>query len=97
MKVYLDNCSYNRPFDDQSQMRVYTTILNDGINCLVERLGIIKTEIFISQIIREPFDYTKWQRAIPILVYRIILRCNKIIFQHCFVSLHPNSIYKTEQ
>ena len=39
-----------------------TTIINDGMNCLVERLGIIETEIFISQIIREPFDYTKWQR-----------------------------------
>jgi len=23
MIVYLDNCSYNRPFDDQSQMRIY--------------------------------------------------------------------------
>ena len=23
MKVYLDNCSYNRPFDDQSKMRIY--------------------------------------------------------------------------
>ncbi len=23
MRVYLDNCSYNRPYDDQSQMRVY--------------------------------------------------------------------------
>ena len=22
MKVYLDNCSYNRPFDDQSQIRI---------------------------------------------------------------------------
>lgn len=22
MKIYLDNCSYNRPFDDQSQMRI---------------------------------------------------------------------------
>jgi len=37
-------------------------IMNDGINCLVERLGIIETEIFISQIIREPLDYTKWQK-----------------------------------
>jgi hypothetical protein len=36
--------------------------MNDGINCLVERLGIIETEIFISQIIKEPLDYTKWQR-----------------------------------
>jgi predicted nucleic acid-binding protein len=23
MKVYLDNCSYSRPFDDQSQIRIY--------------------------------------------------------------------------
>ena len=23
MKVYLDNCSFNRPFDDQSQIRIY--------------------------------------------------------------------------
>jgi len=22
LKIYLDNCSYNRPFDDQSQMRI---------------------------------------------------------------------------
>jgi hypothetical protein len=22
MKIYLDNCSFNRPFDDQSSMRV---------------------------------------------------------------------------
>jgi len=36
--------------------------MNDGINCLVKQLGIIETEIFISQIIREPLDYTKWQR-----------------------------------
>ena len=43
-------------------MNTTATIMNDGMNCLVERLGIIETEIFISQIIREPFDYTKWQR-----------------------------------
>lgn len=23
MRVYLDNCSYNRPYDDQAQMRIY--------------------------------------------------------------------------
>ena len=23
MRVYLDNCSYNRPYDDQTQMRIY--------------------------------------------------------------------------
>jgi hypothetical protein len=43
-------------------MHTTATIMNDGINCLIEQLGIIETEIFISQLIREPFDYTKWQR-----------------------------------
>ena len=23
MRIYLDNCCYNRPYDDQSQMRVF--------------------------------------------------------------------------
>ena len=43
-------------------MNTTTSIMNEGITCLIERLGIIETEIFISQLIREPFDYTKWQR-----------------------------------
>jgi len=30
--------------------------------CLVDKLGVIETEIFIAHIIREPFDYTEWQR-----------------------------------
>jgi hypothetical protein len=43
-------------------MNSTATIMNDGMNYLVEKLGIIETEIFISQIIREPLDYTKWQQ-----------------------------------
>jgi len=43
-------------------MKNTTTIMNDDISCLIERFGIIETEIFISQLIREPFDYTKWQK-----------------------------------
>jgi hypothetical protein len=43
-------------------MNTTANIMNRGMNCLVEHLGIIETEIFISQIIREPFDYTEWQR-----------------------------------
>ena len=44
------------------QMYNTATILNDGITCLVEKLGVIETEIFITQIIRESFNYTEWQR-----------------------------------
>ena len=37
-------------------------VMNRGMECLVENLGIIEAEHFISVIIREKFDYTKWQR-----------------------------------
>ena len=37
-------------------------IMNRGINCLLEKLGVVETEQFISVIMRENFDYTKWQR-----------------------------------
>ena len=37
-------------------------IMDRGINCLLEKLGLIETERFISVINREKFDYTKWQR-----------------------------------
>jgi len=37
-------------------------ILNNGMQCLTEKLGIVEAERFISVVIREQFDYTKWQR-----------------------------------
>ena len=39
-----------------------TEIMNRGMKCLTEKMGIVDAEIFISHIIREKFDYTKWQR-----------------------------------
>ncbi len=37
-------------------------IMNRGMKCLTEQMGIVDAEHFISVIIREKFDYTKWQR-----------------------------------
>lgn len=37
-------------------------ILNKGMECLTEALGVVEAEQFISIIIRERFDYTEWQR-----------------------------------
>ena len=37
-------------------------IYDEGVRLLVEHLGIVKTEAFIATVIREQFDYTKWQR-----------------------------------
>ena len=38
-------------------------VIDRGIRCLSENMGIVDAEEFISVIIREQFDYTKWHRA----------------------------------
>ena len=43
-------------------MRADTLIRTEGMRALNERLGIVEAERFITLIIREPFDYTEWQR-----------------------------------
>ena len=37
-------------------------IMNRGMRCLLEKLGVVEAERFVSTIIRERFDYTTWQR-----------------------------------
>ena len=38
-------------------------IMERGMSCLLKQLGVVETEKFISVIIRERFDYTKWRRS----------------------------------
>ena len=37
-------------------------VMNIGMRCLVENIGLVEAERFISIIMQEKFDYTKWQR-----------------------------------
>lgn len=37
-------------------------LMDRGIMCLLNVLGSVDTERFISNILREKFDYTKWQQ-----------------------------------
>ncbi len=37
-------------------------IMDIGINCLIEKLGTVDTERFISVLIREQADYTRWHQ-----------------------------------
>ena len=43
-------------------MRTDTEIRVHGLRALVDVLGIVEAEKFISLILREPFDYTRWQQ-----------------------------------
>jgi len=111
MRLYLDNCSFNRPFDEQIQLKIKLeteakqfiqmriisgiyelvwsyvlemennqnpfedkrnggmnmladTVLRDsGMKVLKENLGLMEAERFITLILREPFDYTKWRQS----------------------------------
>jgi len=37
-------------------------IMEKGANALLKTLGVLDTEQFISTLLKEPFDYTKWSR-----------------------------------
>ncbi len=41
-----------------------TEIKLKGVEALINALGEVQTERFISLVIREPFDYTIWQRKL---------------------------------
>ena len=41
-----------------------TEIKRKGFRILVEKLGDVDAEKFISLIIKEPFDYTQWQSTL---------------------------------
>ena len=43
------------------EMKTDTVIRNEGMQALLDNLGLVEAERFIMLIQREPFDYTKWQ------------------------------------
>ena len=38
-------------------------ILDRGMRCLAENMGVLETERFISALLRERFDYTEWHHG----------------------------------
>ena len=43
-------------------MHNQSIIMSEAISCLLEKPEPLETEVFISNLLREPLDYTKWQR-----------------------------------
>lgn len=39
-----------------------TVLGQSAMKCLIDNFGIVQAERFIALMIKEPFDYTKWQR-----------------------------------
>jgi hypothetical protein len=45
-------------------MSTDTEVRIRGFRALVDALGTVEAERFITLILREPFDYTQWQRPL---------------------------------
>jgi len=45
-------------------VRTEAALRQEGMRILSDKLGLVETERFISLIIRESFDYTKWQQTL---------------------------------
>jgi len=43
-------------------VRTDSEIRSVGLRALVEALGTVEAERFVTLLLREPFDYTQWQR-----------------------------------
>ena len=43
-------------------MKTDTMIRAEGMNTLINHLGLIEAERFVMLIQKEPFDYTEWQK-----------------------------------
>ena len=39
-----------------------TVLLDKGIKCLVDGLGMLESEQFIHVLLSQPFDYTEWRK-----------------------------------
>jgi hypothetical protein len=37
-------------------------LLDKGIRCLTDELGVLEAEQFVYVLISQPFDYTEWRR-----------------------------------
>jgi hypothetical protein len=45
-------------------MKTETELRQDGLRALIDALGPVEAERFITLILREPFDYTAWQKQL---------------------------------
>ena len=69
MRVYLDNCCYNRPFDDQTQLRV---LLETEAKLAIQRqmrLGILEY-VWSDMLANEVEESKFWERKEKIEEYR---------------------------
>ena len=88
--IYMDNCAYNRPFDDQTQLRIsLETQAKLYIQSLVEngKLDLVYSYVCFSENYLNPFEnkklsifeFSKNAKCCVIETHNILLTANKIL------------------
>ena len=90
MRIYLDNCAMNRPFDDQSHIRI--RIETEAKLFLQEKIKILEVELIWSYILefendQNPFEekrlaIEKWEKLSVINIYeteKLITRADDLV------------------
>ena len=52
------NVMTDEPILAKNTMELY----DEGVSILTQHMGVVRAEQFISVILKEPFDYTKWHQ-----------------------------------
>lgn len=76
MKIYLDNCCFNRPFDDQSQIRIRLEAeakLKIQADILGGNFELVWSYILEAENLANPFEERKkaiglWKRSSSIII-----------------------------
>ena len=82
MKIYLDNCCYNRPFDDQTQIKIHLeTVAKLHIQNQIKRgfYNLVWSYILDYENKNNPYDDKKFQIGVS-LRKKIFLKKTKKLF-----------------
>jgi len=52
----------DRIFKSNRKMTNSTVLLDKGIRCLTNELGLVEAEQFVYLLLSEPFNYTEWRK-----------------------------------
>lgn len=88
MKIYMDSCCYNRPFDDASQDKV--RIESEAILTIINKCGLKKWDLVGSDILNEELD-----NIVNLIKKQKVLKLYSAITS--FIDINENIISKAKE
>lgn len=78
MRVYLDNCCFNRPFDDQTQLRIH--LESEAVKAILElceqgTLNLICSKVNLFEIANTPDEERRKKLQLCVAIATKIVDC----------------------